>query len=71
MGGRYCSESTALGLKEQSECVQVSFDISNIHVVVAERCCKGESHRPYKTLEYNDGGLWTTLAELVIRLTLQ
>ena len=41
MGGRYCSESTALGLKEQSECVQVSFDISNIHVVVAERCCKG------------------------------
>ena len=36
-----------LGLKRpknrkigSGECVKVSFDISNIHVVVAERCCK-------------------------------
>ena len=48
MGGRYCSESTALGLKEQSECVQVSFDISNILVVVAERCCKEDLTDPTK-----------------------
>ena len=34
-------ELPPLGLKKQSECVKVSFDIGNIHVVVAERWCKG------------------------------
>ena len=48
MGGKYSSESTASGYERTknrkngfAEWEEVSFDISNIHVVVAERCCKG------------------------------